>query len=86
MCISYDGNHYTTGTSFFPSARYISLYSSFFFFFVYFFYYNIVVTLMYIIFITLFNVFDKHRKKYAKSDFVKFICLELFVGTGCFCF
>ena len=35
-----------------------------------------------------FNVFDKHRKKYAKLDLVKFISLEInyFVGTSCFCF
>ena len=33
-------------------------------------------------------VFDKHREKYAKLDFVKFISLEInyFVGTGCFVF
>ena len=43
---------------------------------------------MYVIFVTLFNVFNKHRGKYAKPDFVKFISLELnyFKGTGCFCF
>ena len=43
---------------------------------------------MYVIFVTLFNVFDKHRQKYVKPDFVKFISLEInyFVGTGCFCF
>ena len=30
----------------------------------------------------LFNVFDKHREKYAKPDFMKFISLEIscFVG------
>ena len=41
---------------------------------------------MYVIFVTLFNVFDKHRGKYAKPDFVKFISLEInyFEGTGCF--
>ena len=35
-----------------------------------------------------FNVFDKHREKYAKPDFVKFISLEInyFVGTSCFVF
>ena len=33
-------------------------------------------------------VFDKHREKYAKPDFVKFISLEIyyFMGTGCFVF
>ena len=43
---------------------------------------------MYVIFVTQFNVFDKHKGKYAKPDFVKFISLEIncFVGTGCFCF
>ena len=43
---------------------------------------------MYVIFVTLFNVFDKQRGKYAKPDFVKFISLEInyFVGTGCFVF
>ena len=53
-----------------------------------FFGYNIVVTWMYTIFVTLFNVFDKHREKYAKPNFVKFISLEInyFVGTSCFCF
>ena len=41
-----------------------------------------------VILITLFNVFNKHREKYAKPDFVKFISLEInyFVGTGCFLF
>ena len=36
----------------------------------------------------IFNVFNKHREKYAKPDFVKFISLEInyFVGTGCFAF
>ena len=39
---------------------------------------------MYVIFITLLNVFDKHRGKYVKPDFVKFISLEInyFVETG----
>ena len=39
---------------------------------------------MYIIFVTLFNVFDKHGEKYVKPDFVKFISLEInyFVGTS----
>ena len=32
---------------------------------------------MYAIFVTLFNVFDKQREKYAKPDFVKFISLEI---------
>ena len=32
---------------------------------------------MYVIFVTLFNVFDKYRGKYAKPDFVKFISLEI---------
>ena len=43
---------------------------------------------MYVIFVTLFNVFDRHKGKYAKPDLVKFISLEIndFVGTGCFCF
>ena len=43
---------------------------------------------MYAIFATLFNVFDKHREKYAKLDLVKFISLGIncFVGTGCFVF
>ena len=43
---------------------------------------------MYVIFAALFNVFDKHREKYAKPDFVMFISLEIyyFVGTGYFCF
>ena len=43
-----------------------------------FFFYNIVV----------FNVFYKHRGKYAKPDFEKFISLEInyFVGAGCFYF
>ena len=43
---------------------------------------------MYVIFVTLFNDFDKYREKYAKPDFVKFISLEInyFVGTGCFVF
>ena len=60
-------------------SRCISLYPSFFG-------YNMVVTWMYVIFITLFNVFDKQREKYAKPNFVKFIFLEInyFVGTGCF--
>ena len=33
-----------------------------------------------------FNVFDKHREKYAKPNFVKFISFEInyFVGTICF--
>ena len=33
---------------------------------------------------TLFNVFNKHREKYAKPDFVKFITLETnnFGGTS----
>ena len=41
---------------------------------------------MYVIFVTLFNVFDKHREKYAKSDVVKFISLEInyFVGIVLF--
>ena len=43
---------------------------------------------MYVIFVTLFNVFDKHRENYDKPDFVKFISLEInyLVGTGCFVF
>ena len=43
---------------------------------------------MYVIFVTLFNIFDSHREKYAKPDFVKFISLEIndFVGTSCFLF
>ena len=43
---------------------------------------------MYTIFVTLFNVFDKHRERYAKPGFVMFISLEInhFVGTGRFCF
>ena len=43
---------------------------------------------MYVIFVTLFNVFDKHREKYAKPDFVKFISIEInySVETGCFVF
>ena len=42
---------------------------------------------MYVIFVTLFNVFDKHKEKYAKLDF-KFISLEInyFVETGYFLF
>ena len=32
---------------------------------------------MYVIFVTLFNVFDKHREKYVKPDFVKFIFIEI---------
>ena len=32
---------------------------------------------MYVIFVILFNVFDKHREKYAKPDFVKFTSLEM---------
>ena len=41
---------------------------------------------MYVIFVTLFNFFDKHREKYSKLDFIKFIWLEInyFVGTDCF--
>ena len=41
---------------------------------------------MYVIFVTLFNVFNKHREKYAKPGFVKFISLEInnFVETGYF--
>ena len=41
---------------------------------------------MYVIFVTLFNVFNKFREKYAKLNFVKFISLEInyFVGTSCF--
>ena len=33
-------------------------------------------------------LFDKHREKYAKPDFVKFISLEInyFVEAGCFIF
>ena len=43
---------------------------------------------MYVIFVTLFNVFERHREKYAKLDLVKFISLEInyFVGTSCFLF
>ena len=43
---------------------------------------------MYVIFVTLFNVFDKHRGKYAKLDFVKFISHDInyFVETSCFLF
>ena len=46
---------------------------------------------MYVIFVTLnsiFFFFNKHREKYAKPDFVKFISLEInyFMETGCFCF
>ena len=43
---------------------------------------------MHVIFVTLFNVFDSRREKYAKPDFVKFISREInyFVGTSCFCF
>ena len=43
---------------------------------------------MYVIFVTLFNVFDKHREKYSKLDFVKLISLEInyFVGTSCLSF
>ena len=39
---------------------------------------------MYVVFVTLSNVFDKHKEKYAKPDFVKFISLEInyFVGTS----
>ena len=39
-------------------------------------------------FVNLFNVFDMHREKYAKPDFVNFISLEInyFVATGCFVF
>ena len=39
---------------------------------------------MYVILVTLSNVFDKHMEKYAKLDFVKFIPLEInyFVGTS----
>ena len=35
-----------------------------------------------------FNVFNKHREKYAKLDFIKSILLEInyFVETCCFCF
>ena len=43
---------------------------------------------MQVIFVTLNSFFlDKHREKYAKLDFVKFISLEInyFMGTGCFC-
>ena len=32
---------------------------------------------MYVFFVTLFHIFDKHREKYAKPDFVKFIPLEI---------
>ena len=32
---------------------------------------------MCVIFVNLFNVFNKHREKYAKPDFVKFISLEI---------
>ena len=46
------------------------------YFFITFFCYNIVAW-MYVIFVTLFNVFDKHREKYAKPDFVKYISLEI---------
>ena len=43
---------------------------------------------MYVIFVTLFNVFGKHRGKHAKPDFVKFISLEInyLVETGWFLF
>ena len=43
---------------------------------------------MYVIFINIFKVFDKHRGKYAKPDFVKFISVEInyVVGTDYFCF
>ena len=43
---------------------------------------------MNVIFVTLFNVFNKHRGKYTKPDFVKFISLEInyFVETGYFLF
>ena len=35
-----------------------------------------------------FNVFNNHKEKYAKPDFIKFISREIkyFVGTGCFVF
>ena len=59
------------------------------FFFIYLFFLVIILSLLeYVIFVTLFNVFDKHREKYAKLDFVKFISLEItyFVGTDCFVF
>ena len=60
----------------------------FFLTFFFFFGYDIVVTWIYVIFVTLFNVFDEHRGKYAKPDFVKFISLKMnyLVGTGCFVF
>ena len=64
-------------------CRYVS--SSFFFFFL-----VIILSLLeYTLFCYLkFNVFDKHREKYAKPDFVKFISLEINyrAGTGCFYF
>ena len=42
---------------------------------------------MYVIFITLFNAFDKQRGKYAKPDLVKFISLEInYFITSCFLF
>ena len=43
---------------------------------------------MHVMFVTLFNVFDKRREKYAKPDFVKIISLEInyFVGTVVFVF
>ena len=43
---------------------------------------------MYVIFVSLFNIFDKHKEKYTKRDFVKFISLEInfFVGTDYFVF
>ena len=43
---------------------------------------------MCVIFVTLFNVFDKYKEKYTKPGFVKFISLEIdyFVGNGCFVF
>ena len=43
---------------------------------------------MYVIFVSLFNVFHQHMEKYAQLDFIKFFSFEIdyFVGTSCFFF
>ena len=70
-------------------SRRISFYSSFFSFFFFWagVYYCRYLNVCYFCYLK-FNVFEKHRGKYAKPDFVKFISLEMnyFVGTGYFVF
>ena len=63
---------------------------SLYFFIPFFFFLVIILSLLNVCYFCFlkFNIFDKHREKYAKPDFVKFISFEInyFMGTGCFCF